>query len=107
MVNWLNKDSEIGLENYIIYRCDRVYDKNGKEGGVLIAVKKNIRSSLITKCTDKFESIAIKVNITINDKAEDIFIICSYITNNYGCDPYIMNCNIIDQIIGNNYNQKL
>lgn len=65
--SWLPEsvsDSELGLHDFSIYRCDRDYDnrKDSKGGGVLIAVRKSIKSSLI--CSDnknKFESLFVKI----------------------------------------------
>ena len=73
---WLNsyiENSELGLQYYIIYRCDRNYKRlNEVGGGVLVAVKSLLTSKIIS----------------FNDTGhEEIFILVKTSTRNYifGC----------------------
>lgn len=61
-------DSELGLSNYIIFRCDRspstsIYSRGG---GALIAIRNDIPSSPLTTAHNNVEHLFVK--ITVNKK---------------------------------------
>lgn len=61
-------DSELGLSNYTVYRCDRNVSTSNlsRGGGVLIAIRNNIPSSILTTYANNVEHLFVK--ITINNK---------------------------------------
>jgi hypothetical protein len=46
------QSSELGMDDYEVYRCDRDIPGVGMGGGVLIAVKKQFKSSLVKLFTN-------------------------------------------------------
>ena len=63
---WLHSgisDAEIGLQNYCIYRSDRYSQFNAlKGGGILIAIKKNLKSQFLF-AHNSIEEMFIKVSM--------------------------------------------
>ena len=84
---WLNfmiNDSDLGLYDYVIYRRDRSELSSSKSegGGILIAVKKNLDSSLIVIEETKIEQIFIKI------KSSKLIIGALYIPPDMSSDYY-------------------
>ena len=63
-------DSEIGLHDYNIYRCDRplLEDDNSFGGGVLVAVKRHILSTLCTCTAISCDQLFVKFHLSTNTK---------------------------------------
>ena len=73
---WLNNniaDSEILNNEYIIYRRDRQQSENLRGGGVLLAVKSSLKSSLVH--TDESSEI-IAVSVASSSNQNILFILC-------------------------------
>lgn len=67
---WLNDsfyDNELGLTNYIIYRCDRssLTSTFCSGGGALIAIRKGLKCNLISTSAINVEHLFVKFNLII------------------------------------------
>ena len=75
---WLTEgflDSELGLHNFNIYRMDRGAEtsphiRGGGGGGVLIAVRRSIRSARVTVQECGVEQLLIKIKLALRGAAQ-------------------------------------
>jgi Endonuclease/Exonuclease/phosphatase family. len=88
------KTSEIGLDNYNIYRCDRDRTDVTRGGGVLIAVNKCFKSKRIV-LNSSLEILFVLVNI----KSKDVVISTVYLPPNSIYGNYQEYTDTLDTII--------
>lgn len=68
---WLDEsinDSELQLQNYDIFRCDRSILTSSKKtgGGVLIAVKKSLKGSFVPLIDSSYEQVLVQIKTKVN-----------------------------------------
>jgi hypothetical protein len=89
---WLSdiiSNSELGFNNYIIYRCDRspLNNNYSRGGGVLIAVNVNLKSKLLKISINSVEHIFVSLHLD-----NSYFIIgCGYIPPRFPINTYEKN----------------
>ncbi|XP_026688602.1 uncharacterized protein LOC113473035, partial [Diaphorina citri] len=96
---WLKSyiyDSELGLDDFSIYRCDRETIKpNSEGGGVLIAVRKRFSSQLINIVNDSVETLFIKIQIN----KTPLILNAVYIPPSSSSDHYGKYVDLLDQVL--------
>ena len=84
---WLNhciSDSELNLNDFIVYRSDRSPDNNGntvRGGGVLIAVKKNLESAVLASSRNYTNCYIEELYIEITTTNKPLIIGAIYFTH--------------------------
>ena len=95
---WLpseKQNSELLLNNYIIYRADRLYTATCTRGdGTLIAVLKNLTSKLLASATSLQESLFVQVKFPNSSLISG----SSYITRPTTIQSYLNNANLVTEI---------
>ena len=88
-------DSEIHLPNYKLFRVDRDLNNSSKlsGGGVLIAVKKELKSRILYT-----DSRIDEVFVLVNIDAADYILGCVYIPPNSSNDIYVEHCDTVDRL---------
>ena len=96
---WLNKDysdNELYLTGYDTFRfdCDNVDCIKKRGGGVLIAVKKELKAKKVIVPINRVEQIFISINLG------DQIIVCGavYIPPLSGIDVYVEQCNTVEEV---------
>ena len=91
---WLNNnvlDSEILTDEYLIYRRDREYSENSRGGGILLAVKKTLKSSLVH--IDELSEI-LAVSVASSQNQNILFVVC-YRSPSSDIQLFVKNLNVL------------
>ena len=87
--SWLDQsvnDSELSLDNYVVFRCDRnkFECKKSAGGGVICAVKKNLVSSVVVSEATVFEQLFVKIKM----RSESLLLGVCYFPPGSPCTSY-------------------
>ena len=101
---WLTCDissSELGFNNYVIYRCDRNSDNSDKSrgGGVLLAVDGRLASNYLLNVDRSIEHLF----VTLNLDSKRVLLICAYFPPQSPAEVYERHFNQIEQICISNF----
>lgn len=105
---WLNKDfseGEVGLKDFQVYRSDRNTGTSDKSrgGGVLIAVHKHLKSTLLKHLLNSVEQLFIEIHC----KDKNIIIGAVYIPPAANVTIYEDHCNTVDDMLYSHPHHKL
>lgn len=90
---WLDSsisNNELGLSGFSLYRCDRFDNNKTRDGGVMIAVRSNLNSSILN-VSSNIEELYVKVGT-------NLILSSVYIPPGSGSALYVDYCNSINYI---------
>lgn len=90
-------NSELGFNNYTVFRCDRSVSTSDKTsgGGSLIAVRDSIPCSILSSASLKTESVFVKFSAAPNN----IILGCTYIPPNQHSSVFLNFCDSVDEVV--------
>lgn len=100
--SWLNDDftiSEVKFFGYEVYRSDRKYHMTDmtRGGGVLIAIRNNLKSSLISIVTTSLEYDHVFVSISF--PGQTLIYGCTYIPPSSPLEVYVDHCSVVEELV--------
>ena len=103
---WLSSrisNPELRPQDYVIYRCDSVYENEIEVGGgVLVAVRSSIQSNIIHTFDEDLEEIF----VCVKSATKELIIGCTYITCRVDSTAYLSHTSRIEEIFTQHPNSK-
>lgn len=105
---WLNQDianSELGFQNFTVYRCDRNPNTSTRKtgGGVLIAVRNSIQSKLLNIQRSDVETIFVLIKL----KGQDYILNCTYIPPSNPINIYSSFSDSVNEVLSTHNKAKV
>lgn len=100
--SWLSNDfsvSEVNFHGYTVYRSDRKYELSdmSRGGGVLVAIRNNLKSKLVPIATSVLEYDHIFVFISF--PGQSFIFGCTYIPPLSPLEIYVEHCSVVEDLV--------